>query len=181
MTPQTAAVLALLKAHPEGVVYNQYNTPGLAVRFWEKVVRRGPDDCWEWAASRHTKGYGQILDGTLRKAHRVSWELANGPVPDGMFVCHTCDNPPCVNPAHLWLGTNAENIRDAFAKGRIDRRGQANGRRKLTVTQVQSIRERRATGERVMDLAREYGVNISTVVRITAGRSWTNLRLERAA
>lgn len=86
-------------------------------RFWSKVNKT--DGCWLWIASRHKKGYGQFkLDGKMRKAHRVAWELTYGPIPPDKNVCHTCDNPPCVRPDHLFLGTNGDNVRDAVKKGR---------------------------------------------------------------
>lgn len=86
-------------------------------RFWVKV--RKSDGCWEWTAASKQGGYGKIAVGRrLMLAHRVSWELANGPIPDGLLVCHTCDNPPCVRPDHLFLGTQTDNMRDAVRKNR---------------------------------------------------------------
>ena len=94
----------------------------LAERFWAKVDRRGPDDCWNWTAMTHPDGHGRIGEGghygRMLYAHRVSYELHIGPIPPGLVVMHKCDNPRCVNPAHLQLGTDADNHRDCWNKGR---------------------------------------------------------------
>lgn len=92
----------------------------LAARFWEKVDRA--EGCWLWTGAK-SSGYGKIQRGQRGAgyvwAHRVAWELTVGPIPDGLQVLHACDNPPCVNPAHLFLGTRSDNMRDAASKGRL--------------------------------------------------------------
>lgn len=89
-------------------------------RFWSKVVTN-PGECWEWAGSKHRHGHGQIYIGAgtpAQYAHRVSWEIHKGPIPKGVVVRHSCDNPGCVNPDHLELGTQADNVRDMVERGR---------------------------------------------------------------
>lgn len=86
-------------------------------RFWPKVDKAG--DCWIWKASKRRKGYGQFqLNGTMVSAHRVAWQIEHGEIPAGLLVCHHCDNPSCVRPDHLFLGTNSDNQKDAGAKKR---------------------------------------------------------------
>jgi hypothetical protein len=88
-------------------------------RFWDKVKIAGPKDCWEWTAAKDKNGYGFFrFDDKQQKAHRVAWQLEIGPIPDEMHICHVCDNPPCVNPNHLFLGTPKDNMQDKLAKGR---------------------------------------------------------------
>lgn len=87
-------------------------------RFWAKVDRRGPDECWPWRAATDRDGYGAFnVRAAMFGAHRVSWKITTGATPT-KCVCHTCDNPRCVNPAHLWLGTHQDNMQDKIAKGR---------------------------------------------------------------
>jgi hypothetical protein len=133
------------------------------------------DDCIEHPGHRNANGYGQQWwRGQMRLAHRVAWEKANGPIPDGMCVLHRCDNPPCVNVAHLWLGTRADNNADMRAKGRWragDHRGERNANAKLTAVQVAAIRAQ--LGERShRSLADEYGVSRALVGLIANRHVW---------
>lgn len=89
-------------------------------RFWAKVDVQGPNDCWPWKGKVNAAGYGYICTGGRKKSltHRVSYKIANGSIPKGLFICHHCDNPPCCNPLHLFAGNNSDNQRDALMKGR---------------------------------------------------------------
>ena len=144
-------------------------------RFWARV-RKG-DGCWEWAASRNACGYGTVNvrmgEQAVRLAHRLAWVLVNGPIPDGLHVLHRCDNPPCCNPAHLFLGTHADNMRDAAEKGRTTiLYGANNPQHKLSAETAALIVETYQSGERSSaSLASEYQVNRSTVMDIVRGKS----------
>lgn len=137
-------------------------------RFWRFVQKS--EGCWAWTADKVTGGYGRFARGGRPKlvlAHRFSYELANGPIPDGLHVLHHCDNPPCVNPSHLWLGTDADNARDCDAKGR---RPVAN--RKLTDEDVRTIRRSRRDA---LSLSLEYNVTRSTIYYVRNRRTWKKL------
>ena len=112
-------------------------------------------------------------------AHRVAWEMANGgPIPDGMVVCHRCDNPPCVNPAHLFVGTRLDNVRDMVMKGRgryPGHPGERNGGAKLTEQSVSAIRERISRGDTQKEIAVTFGIDPSVVSRIKSGKAWVQL------
>ena len=138
-------------------------------RFWAKVRVRGPDECWEWTASRCGE-YGQVgVDGTVQYAHRVSWCLANKhELDDPLVVRHSCDNPICVNPAHLFNGTQADNLQDCSDKGRIGM-GERHYKAKVTDAEVEEIRRLKACGVRAVDLAERYGIGRSQVLRIVQG------------
>lgn len=134
-------------------------------RFWEKVEKS--DGCWLWTGSRNHRGYGRFRrNGRVESAHRVSWELRFGPIPKGRQICHRCDNPPCVNPSHLFLGSHAENMADRNAKGR---HVALNPSAKLSPEDVAAIRQLYATGKHTQaELATQFGVRqpyISRLVR----------------
>lgn len=175
----------------------------IRVFFWARVKRRGPDDCWEWLGAKSKKGYGKFVKFNKRwLAHRVSYEIANGPFPYELCVCHECDNPPCVNPRHLWLGTKGRNNADRVAKGRSARglksgrytkphrtaRGDRNGMRthprigelnsraKLSAEQVREIRQLYGSGGLTqVALGRMYGVTDVMISCIVRHRNWTHV------
>ncbi len=143
-----------------------------AARFWEQVDRGNRFDCWEWKKGRLLEGYGRFwTDGRYILAHRFAWELANGPIPDGLFVCHHCDNPPCANPDHLFVATSAENTRDAARKSRLAR-GATNASTKLTEAQVVDIKSRIEEGESRKAIARLFDVSPANIDRIAWGQTW---------
>lgn len=178
--------------------------------FWSKVDNcSAPNGCWLWVAST-SKGYGDFrVGGKTLKAHRVAWSMAHGQIPHdggthGICVCHNCDNPLCCNPAHLFLGTNADNMRDKKEKGRQAHghthgsktmperlargvkngafthperlaRGERQGLAKLTEDIVRAIRARRASGEMGTALAREFGVNKQVIWAVVQRKTWRHV------
>jgi len=143
----------------------------LVERFWSKVDKTG--DCWFWQACKNQDGYGQISHhGKMLSAHRISWGIVNGPIPDGLNVLHNCDNPPCVNPAHLFLGTNIDNIQDSINKGRHVvpyNMGEAHPQAILKLDQVREIKKSTLSQRK---LARQYDVSPGTIQCIKDGRNW---------
>lgn len=143
-------------------------------------------DCWVWTGAKAGTGknaYGHlsVRKGRARRAHMISWELYRGPISEGLCVCHKCDNPACVNPNHLFLGTRSDNAVDMYQKGRgPNNRGENNGRAKLSPKQVIEIRERYATGEIYQaELAKEYGVTQAVVQKLIRRKIWKHIDFER--
>ncbi len=176
----------------------QEREASLAQWFWNRVSKS--EGCWTWTGLRTRAGYGHVsfAGRRWRYAHRIAWELTNGPIPDGLLVCHRCDNPGCVRPEHLFLGTNADNMRDMAQKGRDAftrypelrprgnrhwtrqhperlRRGEQNNKARLTAEQVLALRNEYARGVSQSALARKYGVRQASVWRIVHGYTWKHV------
>jgi hypothetical protein len=158
-------------------------TPDDVARFWSKVDQRGTNECWRWQASTNAKGYGQFVtceNGQPHHslAHRVAFELTFGTIPDGLSACHRCDNRQCCNPHHLFLGTQQDNLRDMHEKGRRgDTRvcGAAHGNAKLTDDDIREIRRLRDAGVSGPIVARQFGLNRSTVNDIARRATWKHV------
>lgn len=160
--------------------------------FWQKVDVRGPDDCWEWKACRHKSGYGQMRLGKQRlAAHRFSLMLKTGRTfPRKSFVCHRCDNPPCCNPRHLFIGTQLDNMRDMWSKGRGPcgdrsgakrhpegiRRGELHGKAKLTTQMVVKMRSQFNSGcLSIPDIAKAFSLHPGSVWKIIHRKAWKHV------
>lgn len=177
-------------------------SPDQVKKFWSYVDQSdGADACWLWLGQRARYGYGMFYVDKRKqaRANRIAWFLANGPIPDGLVIAHTCDQPSCTNPAHLVAITQLENIKDRDAKGRGYRgpnapkweprenpwkalnlqnraRGERAHRSRLTADQVREIRQRYAAGEKGQEaLAREYGVHKNAVWMIVHRKSWQHI------
>ena len=140
-----------------------------------QVEKKTPSGCLEIVGHQDEDGYGHFQrEGKRWSSHRLAWVQAYGPIPDQLFVLHSCDNPPCVNPAHLFLGTAADNHHDAMKKGR-NTRGEAIGVSRLTEIEVVEIRRRTARGQPQASVAEDYGVSQSTISDIVTGKIWRHV------
>lgn len=147
-------------------------------RFWAKVAKGKPDECWLWTSSTLPSGYGQFSIGHKKiVAHRFSYELHYGPLPDGMFALHKCDVRNCVNPNHLFAGTKADNSQDMVNKGRCRApHGEKVHTAKLTAKQVHEIRKLLANGSHTQtEIAKQYGVTYYTIHGIQTGATWKHV------
>lgn len=148
-------------------------------RLLRSILINAKTDCWEWQRTKNRKGYGQIgiKSGKMVATHRLSYQLHKGEIPEGLLVCHKCDNPSCVNPEHLFLGTNSDNIKDSFRKGRNCNKGQNSPTAKLKKEQVIKIRELSKTGKNQREIAKLFPfVSESTVHLIVKNKTWQNIK-----
>jgi uncharacterized protein (DUF433 family) len=146
-------------------------------RFNAKIEKDAVSECWIWIASTAGSGYGQFrIPGTRRNvyAHRMAWELRNGTVPAEKAVCHSCDNPRCVNPDHLFLGDQSVNMKDMAAKSR-HLFGEKNSQSKLTAIEVHAIHEASASGQTQSAIAKRFRIGQMTVCRILRGERWHHI------
>ena len=156
----------------KGIGANQFTALPMPERFWSKTQKLG--GCLIWVGSVNMNGYGCfLLDGKPQTASRVAYELSHGPIPVGLFVLHTCDNPKCVAPDHLYAGTHGQNMRDKVNRSRArGANGSRNCKAKLTDSQVEEIR---ASSEPSKVLATRHGVDRTIIQRIRSRRLWRHL------
>lgn len=171
----------------------------LRSRFWTKV--NVSEQCWEWMGGANARGYGQLkVEGRMRLAHRVAWDLASGPIPQGIDVLHHCDNPPCVRVSHLFLGTQRDNARDMVAKGRgltpeqqaaitrprgddhwsrrhpeLVRRGEHHHKAKMNAAKVRELRALSAGGATLRQVAEQFGIGTSNASYIVRRETWRDV------
>lgn len=170
-------------------------TPDEIIEFWKNVFKLSDEDggCWIWTAYRHNQGYGRPrIGGRNYLAHRVAWTITYGQIPEGFDACHDCDVPSCLNPSHLFLGTQLDNMRDMNNKMRCTpasgdnhglrihpdavARGEENGNVKLNSIKVTEIRERILIGEPVIAVAKNFNVSRSAIEAIINGRTWRHVK-----
>lgn len=159
---------------------------GLVTTFFNNINKSGPyierlgSKCWLWLGSKAGRGYGKLAPQyhcIAYSAHRFMWTLENGPIPKGMYICHHCDNPSCVNPAHLFLGTPKDNAHDKVSKGRANHpRGEKSGLSKLTENDVKDIRHMYAVGHTQEEIAGQYCVSRVSISYIVNRVTWKHVK-----
>ena len=150
-------------------------------RFWAKVDKTG--DCWNWMGCKNLFGYGRFRVGKkVRTTHRMAWELTNGLIPNNLSVLHKCDNTSCINPAHLFLGTQGDNIRDAFSKKRMSNRGERNSNTGLVDSDIVEVRKRYSLGGITQkELAKLYGISWYQIYNIVHNISWDHVPAQQSS
>jgi hypothetical protein len=147
-------------------------------RFWARVKKRGPTDCWPWLRGKNQCGYGEMMwERKPWLSHRIAYTLKVGPIPSGLWVLHRCDNPGCCNPAHLWIGTAQDNSRDRENKGRgANRKGEKHPLAKLTASDVVKIRKLAANRIPRATIAERFGIHRMYVQLIVSKRRWKHIK-----
>lgn len=147
------------------------------MRFWGKAEIKGTNDCWDWLAGTFVDGYGTFwFRNKMYRSHRVSWILTFGEIPDGLLICHRCDSPHCVNPRHLFMGTNGDNMMDASRKGRLNApRGENHAGSKLKNEDVFEIRRLRNQGLSYSELGRKFNCSDVNIKNIIVGKKWKHI------
>lgn len=171
---------AALSAKPTPRKYPQPRPRSVAWEAFKKRLRRTEAGCLVWTGCRDVNGYGRVYwDGKLRSAHRIAYTMEIGPIPDDMNVCHRCDNPPCCEKTHLFLGSHADNMRDMTTKGRgvspPAPRGEKMWIAKVTEADVRTIRAAFAAGERRIAIAQRLGISKNIVYQVISGQSWRHV------
>jgi len=141
--------------------------------FFKKIILDSRSGCFLWTGKRDRKGYGRTYYHGEIRAHRIAWILNYGQIPNGLHVLHKCDNPSCVNPKHLYLGTNKDNVWDKVNRGRLvipDNKGESNGQAILKLSQVMQIKK--APKGIIAKLAKSFGISQSTAYAIRANQRW---------
>jgi hypothetical protein len=152
--------------------------------FWKNIQKGGPEECWPWLKCCSKQGYGRVsFLGKYSNVHRISWELTYGPIPPGLSVLHDCDNPPCCNPGHLFLGTFKDNMDDKIKKGRSrgkSHKGEDHPMVKLNDKVVRGIKIKLQHYYRglAQELADEFGVSLATIKSIKANIIWRHINVE---
>lgn len=164
-----------------------------AAAFWLRAAVGSSEQCWEWQGPWTERGYGRVWwYGITRKAYRVAWELVNGPIPSGAVIRHQCDNRGCVNPSHLLVGTQLDNIRDRVERRRSATgassgvhtkpdsraRGERSGAAKLKEADIHYIRQELARGRSQLSIGRQFGLGHTTIWSIASGKTWAWLTPE---
>lgn len=174
----------------KGAAIRWKDLPSFEIRFWKRVKKANPDECWPWVGRIGSAGYGSLYTKApnskhrnYKLSHRIAWELTYGPIPDGLFVCHKCDNRRCCNPNHLFVGTAKDNMQDAFDKGRLPmfvvngqkQIGETHRCAKLKSHQIIQIREQYRNGIDASDLSKAYGVHRNTINDVVICKTWKHV------